>query len=88
MMCGFRNAYECIKVFSETDMTEDLKRIDVPVLILHGEDDQVVPIEASAREAIKLVKEGRLKTFPGGPHALPNVMAEEVNEELWRFLQE
>lgn len=65
MMCGFVGAYDCIKVFSETDMTEDMKGIDIPVLILHGTDDQIVPIDDSAREGIKLLKNGTLKEYPG-----------------------
>ncbi|OAP62438.1 hypothetical protein AYL99_04641 [Fonsecaea erecta] len=87
MMCGFVNSYECVKVFSETDMTEDLKKIDIPVLVLHGDDDQVVPIDASAHEAIKLLKNGKLVVIKGGPHALPNIHAEEVNNELLKFLE-
>ncbi|KIW96626.1 uncharacterized protein Z519_02017 [Cladophialophora bantiana CBS 173.52] len=88
MMCGFVNSYECVKVFSETDMTEDLKKIDIPVLVMHGDDDQVVPIEASALEAIKLLKHGKLVVVKGAPHALPNINAEEVNAELLKFLEE
>jgi len=87
MMCGFKNSYDSIKAFSETDMTEDLKKIDIPVLILHGDDDQVVPIGAAALESIKLVKKGTLKVFPGGPHALPNIAIDEVNQDLLSFLK-
>ncbi|KAI9706879.1 MAG: hypothetical protein M1820_004658 [Bogoriella megaspora] len=87
MMCGFKNAYDCIEAFSETDLTEDLKKISVPVLILHGDDDQVVPIQASAQEAIKLVPNGKLKVYPGGAHALPNINIEEVNRDLLEFLK-
>lgn len=87
MMCGFKGAYDCIKVFSETDLTEDLKKIDIPVLILHGELDQIVPIKASALEGIKLLKKGTLKVYPGGAHALPNTAVEEVNEDLLAFLK-
>jgi non-heme chloroperoxidase len=87
MMCGFKGAYDCIKAFSETDFTEDLKKMDIPVLVLHGEDDQVVPIEASAHMSSKLVPKGTLKTFPGGPHALPNIAVDEINQDLLEFLK-
>jgi len=87
MMCGFKNAYDCITVFSETDLTEDLKKIDIPVLILHGEWDQIVPVDASARLGIKLLKQGTLKIYPGGAHALPNTAVDEVNEDLLAFLK-
>jgi non-heme chloroperoxidase len=86
MMSGFKNAYECIKVFSETDMTEDLKKIDIPVLWLHGDDDQVVPIKDAALKGIKLLPKGTLKVYLGGPHALPNICVDEVNKDLWEFL--
>ena len=88
MMCGFVNAYDCVTVFSETDMTEDLKSIKIPVLLLHGDDDQVVPIDAAARAGIKLLPNGRIKEYPGGPHALPNICIDEVNKDLWEFLNE
>ncbi len=87
MMAGFKNSYDSIKAFSETDLTEDLKKIDIPVLVLHGDDDQVVPIQAAALKTIKLLKNGTLKVYPGGPHALPNIFAEEVSKDLWDFLQ-
>ena len=78
MMCSFKGAYDCIKAFSETDLREDLRKIDIPVLVLHGDDDQVVPIDAGGRAAVKLLKNGTLKEFPGGPHALPNMCVEEA----------
>jgi len=87
MMCGFKGAYDCIKAFSETDFTEDLKSIDIPVLLLHGEADQIVPIKAAALESIKLLKKGTLKVYPGGAHALPNTAIDEVNEDLLKFLE-
>jgi non-heme chloroperoxidase len=87
MMCSFKSAYDCISVFSETDMTEDLKKIDIPVLILHGELDQIVPIKVSALEGIKLLQKGTLKAYPGGAHALPNTAVDEVNEDLLAFLK-
>ena len=73
--------------FSETDFTEDLKVIDVPVLVLHGEDDQVVPIDASARQAIKLLKNGQLITYPGFPHGMATTEAETINKDLLAFIQ-
>jgi non-heme chloroperoxidase len=87
MMCGFKNAYDCIKAFSETDFTEDLKGLDIPVLLLHGEFDQIVPIDDSAKEGIKLLKKGTLKIYPGGAHALPNTAVDEVNQDLLAFLK-
>ncbi|OIW26631.1 putative alpha/beta fold family hydrolase [Coniochaeta ligniaria NRRL 30616] len=87
MAAGFVNAYECIKAFSETDFTEDLKKMDIPVLVLHGSDDQIVPIQASALAAIKLLSQGTLKIIPGGPHALPNIYAAEVNSILLDFIK-
>ncbi|KAF7344751.1 Non-heme chloroperoxidase [Mycena venus] len=86
MMSGFKNAYECIKVFSETDMTEDLKKIDIPVLWLHGDDDQIVPIKDAALKGIRLLPKGTLKVYLGGPHALPNICVDKVNKDLWEFL--
>jgi len=87
-LCGFKAAYDCIAAFSETDMTEDMKGIDVPVLLLHGDDDQVVPIQAAAEIGVKLLKRGRLVVYKGGPHALPNVEAERVNGDLLGFFRE
>ncbi|KAL5324953.1 hypothetical protein ACEPPN_006074 [Leptodophora sp. 'Broadleaf-Isolate-01'] len=87
MMSGFKNSYDCIKVFSETDMTEDMKRIDIPVLLLHGDADQVVPISAAAEVGIKLLKKGTLKVYPGGSHALPNTDVQSINEDLLAFLK-
>lgn len=87
MMAGMRGAHECIEVFSKTDMREDLKRIDIPVLVLHGDDDQIVPFEGSAPEVMKLLKKGTLKVFEGASHALPNMNIDEVNSELLAFLE-
>lgn len=85
MLCGFKNAYDCIKAFSETDFTEDMKGLDIPVLLLHGDDDQIVPFADSAQKGIKLLKNGTLKVYPGGPHALPNISIEQVNHDLLAF---
>ncbi|KAH8598179.1 non-heme chloroperoxidase [Bisporella sp. PMI_857] len=87
MMTGYKNAYDCVKAFSETDLTEDMKKIDIPVLLLHGDDDQVVPIDDSAKKGIKLLKNGTLKVYPKGPHALPNINVQEVNNDLLLFLK-
>ena len=87
MMGGAKAHYDCITAFSETDFTEDLKAIDVPVLILHGEDDQIVPIDDSARLAIKLVKTGTLKTYPGLPHGMATTHADTINADLLAFIQ-
>ena len=85
MMSGHKNAYDCIKAFSETDFTEDLKRIDVPTLIIHGDDDQIVPIASSALLSAKLVKNAKLKIYPGGSHALGDTSKEQLNADLLAF---
>ena len=88
MMAGHKAVYDCIKAFSETDLTEDLKRIDVPTLILHGDDDQIVPIGASAHMSSKIVKGATLKVFSGAPHGMPSTLKERVNDELLAFVQQ
>ncbi len=85
MLCGFPAAYDCIKQFSETDFTEDLKKIDVPTLIIHGDDDQIVPIAASAMLSSKLIKNAELKIYKGGPHGLCSTMKDRVNDDLLAF---
>ena len=87
MMAGFPAAYDCIKAFSETDLTEDLKKFDVPTLILHGDDDQIVPIAASAMLSSKLVKGAILKVYKGAPHGMCTTLKDQVNEELLGFLK-
>ena len=87
MMCGLKAAYDCIKAFSETDFTEDLKKIDVPTLILHGDDDQIVPIANSALLSSKLVKGATLKIIPGAPHGMCSTHKDQINAELLSFLQ-
>jgi non-heme chloroperoxidase len=87
MMAGFPAAYFCIKAFSETDLTEDLKKIDVPTLILHGDDDQIVPIGASAMLSSKLVKGATLKVYKGAPHGMCTTHKDEVNADLLSFFQ-
>lgn len=85
MMSGFKNAYNCIKAFSETDFAEDLKKMNVPTLILHGDDDQIVPIEASAMLSAKLVPGAQLKIYPGGSHSLGDTSREQLNADLLEF---
>jgi non-heme chloroperoxidase len=85
MMGGHKNGYDCIKAFSETDFTEDLKRFDVPTLIIHGDDDQVVPIDIAGRRSAKLVKNATLKVYPGGAHALGDTAKDELNADLLEF---
>lgn len=85
-MCGFPGSYFCIKAFSETDLTEDLKKIEVPVLFLHGDDDQIVPIADASELAVKLVKNGTLKIYPGAPHGMPTTRKDEVNADLLAFI--
>src|SRR5208337_4724967 len=87
MMAGFPAAYFCIKAFSETDLTEDLKRFDVPTLILHGDDDQIVPIGASALLSSKIVKGAVLKVYPGLPHGMCSTHKELLNVDLHAFLK-
>jgi non-heme chloroperoxidase len=85
MMAGFKAAYDCIKAFSETDFTADLKRMDVPTLILHGDDDQIVPIGASALISAKLIKGSTLKVYPGAPHGMCTTLKDQVNADLLAF---
>jgi non-heme chloroperoxidase len=85
MTVGLKGAYDCVKAFSETDLTEDLKKIDVPTLILHGDDDQIVPIADSAMRAVKLVKNATLKVYEGAPHGMPSTHKDMVNADLLAF---
>ncbi|WP_220208151.1 alpha/beta fold hydrolase [Reticulibacter mediterranei] len=87
MQVGLKGAYDCIKAFSETDLTEDLKRIDVPTLIIHGDDDQIVPIVASALRSSKLIKNATLKVYPGAPHGLFSTHKNQFNTDLLAFLK-
>jgi non-heme chloroperoxidase len=86
MMAGHKNAFDCIKVFSETDLTEDLKKFDVPTLIIHGDDDQIVPIGASAMLSSKIVKNAQLKVYKGGAHGIPSTEKDRINADLLEFL--
>ena len=87
MQCGFNAAYECIKVFSETDQTEDLKKFDIPTLILHGDDDQIVPIADSAMLSSKLIKDATLKVIKGAPHGMCSTEKDRINNELLSFIK-
>ena len=87
MMGAIKAHYDCIKVFSETDFTEDLKSVDIPVLLLHGEDDQIVPIEITAKKAVKLLKNGKLISYPGFPHGMPTTEAATINEDILKFIK-
>jgi non-heme chloroperoxidase len=88
MQVSIKGAYDCIKAFSETDFTEDLKKIDVPTLILHGDDDQIVPIGDSASLSAKLVKNSKLKVYPGAPHGMCTTIADQVNADLLAFIKQ
>jgi non-heme chloroperoxidase len=87
MLGGVKPHYDCVKAFSETDFTEDLKKIDIPVLVMHGDDDQIVPIGASAHESIKLLKHGTLKVYAGFPHGMATTHAEVINADLLAFFK-
>jgi non-heme chloroperoxidase len=85
--CGLNAAFECVKAFSETDFTEDLKKIDIPTLILHGDDDQIVPIGASALLSSKLVKNAQLKVYKGAPHGMTATLKDQINADLLAFIK-
>jgi non-heme chloroperoxidase len=87
MQAGHKNAFDCIKAFSETDLTEDLKKFNVPTLVVHGDDDQIVPIAASARLSSKLVKNVALKVYEGAPHGLTDTHKSQLNDDLLAFLR-
>ncbi|MNF38506.1 Non-heme chloroperoxidase [compost metagenome] len=87
MMAGHKNAYDCIKAFSETDFREDLKKFDVPTLVIHGDDDQIVPIQAAGPESAKLIKDARLIVYPGAPHGLTDTHKDQVNKDLLAFIK-
>jgi non-heme chloroperoxidase len=86
MQAGHKSTYDCIKAFSETDFTEDLKKFNVPTLIVHGDDDQIVPIGAAARAGAKLVKNAKLVVYPGAPHGLTDTHKEKLNADLLAFV--
>jgi non-heme chloroperoxidase len=88
MMGGAKAGYDCIKAFSETDFSEDLRKFDVPTLIMHGDDDQIVPIGAAALQSAKLVKGATLKVYKGFPHGMPTTNADQINADLLAFLEQ
>ena len=87
MQAGLKNAYESIKAFSETDFTEDLKKFDVPTLVMHGEDDQIVPVKDSARKSARLIRGAKEIYYPGAPHGLTATLQDQVNRDLLAFLR-
>jgi len=87
MQAGIAGAYQCIKAFSETDLTEDIKQIDIPTLVLHGDDDQIVPITDSALLSSKLIRKATLKVYPGAPHGLMATHRDQFNSDLLSFIQ-
>ncbi len=87
MMAGHKNAYDSIAAFSATDFTEDLKKFDVPTLVLHGDDDQIVPIDAAARASAKLIKNATLKVYPGAPHGLADTHKDQLNADILAFIK-
>jgi non-heme chloroperoxidase len=87
MQAGIKNVYDCVKVFSETDQTDDLRKMTVPTLLIHGDDDQIVPIAASARAAVTIAPKAHLKIYPGAPHGLVSTHKDQVNADLLEFLR-
>ncbi len=87
MQSGLKNAHESIKAFSETDFTEDLKKFDIPTLVLHGEDDQIVPVKDSAMKAARLIRGAKEIYYPGAPHGITATHQDQINAELLRFLR-
>ena len=88
MQAGLKNAYESIKAFSETDFTEDLKKMDVPTLVMHGEDDQIVPVKDSAKKSARLIRDAKEIYYPGAPHGLTATLQDQVNADLLAFIRE
>lgn len=88
MLGSVKAHYDCVKAFSETDFTNDLREIDIPVLLLHGDDDQIVPIDDAAKKSVKLLKKATLKVIPGGPHGMATTLADQINKELIAFVKD
>ena len=86
MLVNLAAAYDCVRAFSETDQTSDLEAIEVPILIAHGDDNQIVPIAASAEKSIKRVKQGRLKVYPGAPHGIYGAYQEALDRDILKFI--
>lgn len=87
MMAGHKNTYDCIRAFSETDFTDDLKKTEVPTLVVHGDDDQVVPFDLTGRAAAKLLKQGKLLVYAGAPHGIPRTHKDKLNADLLAFIK-
>ena len=87
MQGGHKNTYDSIAAFSATDFTEDLKKFDVPTLVIHGDDDQIVPIDAAAKASAKLIKNAQLIVYPGAPHGLADTHKDRLNQDLLDFLR-
>ncbi len=87
MLAGHKSAYDCIKAFSETDFTEDLKKFDVPTLVLHGDDDQIVPVDAAARSSARLMPHAKLVIYPGAPHGITDTHKAQLNADLLAFVR-
>jgi non-heme chloroperoxidase len=87
MIAGYNAVFECVKAFSETDLTEDLKKFDVPTLIIHGDDDQIVPIDDAAKLSVKIIPGATLKIYPGAPHGLPSTLKDQLNADLLAFIK-
>ena len=87
MQCGLKNAYESIKAFSETDLTEDLKKFDIPTLVMHGDDDQIVPVKNHAEKSARLIKGAKIRVYPGAPHGLTATHQDRVNADLLAFIK-
>ena len=87
MQAGLKSVFDCIRAFSETDQTDDLRRLDVPTLFVHGDDDQIVPLGASAQAAVKIAPKGQLKIYPDAPHGLTATHKDQVNRDLLLFLK-
>ena len=87
MQSGVKGCYDCIKAFSETDFSDDLKKIDIPVLVMHGDDDQIVPFHDAGELSAKLLKNGKLKVYPGFPHGMPISHSEVINQDLLEFIK-
>jgi non-heme chloroperoxidase len=87
MLVNLAAAYDCVKAFSETDFTEDLKALDVPIFIAHGDDDQIVPIDAAAKKSIDLVKDGTLKVYAGAPHGIFGAYQQELDKDILEFIK-
>lgn len=87
MQAGFKGVYECIKAFSETDFSEDLKKFDIPTLLMHGDDDQIVPFKNSAAKSAQLIKNAQLKVYPGAPHGMCSTIKDQINQDLLSFVE-